>query len=91
MKILTVCSGLDFINYTRRASIEAIHKLNPELDILLFNSVLNIRRKKNISDRINFFYYHFWTVEKLRNLKVFSLIEYSFRYIKWSPFSDDTK
>ena len=86
MKILTVCSGLDFINYTRRASIEAIHKLNPDLDILLFNSVLNIRRKKNISNRLNFFYYHFWAVEKLRILKVFSLLEYSLRFIKWRSF-----
>lgn len=89
MKILTVCSGLDFINYTRRASIEAIHKLNPELNILLFNSILNIREKKNISNRIKFFYYHFWTVEKLRSLKVFSFLEYCFRFIKWRSFFNE--
>jgi hypothetical protein len=86
MKIITVCSGLDFINYTRRASIEAIHKLNPELDILLFNSILNIRKKKKISRQIKFFYYHFWTLEKLRSLKVFYFLEYSVRFIKWRSF-----
>lgn len=88
MKILTVCSGLDFINYTRRATIEAIHRLNPDLDILLFNSILNLREKKNISNNINFYYYHFWTVEKLRNLKVFSFLEYCFKIIKWRSFFD---
>jgi hypothetical protein len=86
MRILTVCSGLDFINYTRRASIEAIHKLNPELDILLFNSILNIRKKKKISDHIKFFYYHFWTLEKLKKLKIFNFLEYSVRLIKWRSF-----
>lgn len=86
MKILTVCSGLDFVNYTRRATIEAIHKLNPQMDILLFNSVLNFRRKKNITPDITFFYYHFWTLEKLRKFKIFSLLEYSVRYIKWKTY-----
>lgn len=86
MKILTVCSGLDFVNYTRRATIEAIHRLNPELDILLFNSILNIRKKKNISNNINFYYYHFWTVERARKFKLFSFIEYCLRSIKWRFF-----
>lgn len=86
MKILTVCSGLDFINYTRRATIEAIHRLNPELDILLFNSVLNIGKKKNITRDIKFYNYHFWTVEKLRRFRVFSFSEHFFRYIKWKRF-----
>ena len=86
MKILIVCSGLDFINYTRRATIEAIHKINPELDILLFNSVLNIRKKKNTSNNIRFYFYHFWTVERLRKYKVFSFFEYCFRFIKWKSF-----
>jgi hypothetical protein len=86
MKILTVCSGLDFINFTRRATIEAIHKINPELDILLFNSVMNIRKNKNISNNINFYYYHFWIVEKLRKYKVFSLFEHILRSVKWRVF-----
>lgn len=86
MKILTVCSGLDFINYTRRASIEAIQKLNPDLDILIFNSILNIRKEKKTSGKIKFYNYHFWTVERLRKIKAFSFLEYCFRHIKWRSF-----
>ena len=86
MKILAVCSGLDFINYTRRASIEAIHKLNPQLEILLFNSILNIRKEKKTAGDIKFYNYHFWTVERLRKFKVFALLEYCIRYIKWHAF-----
>lgn len=86
MRILTVCSGLDFINYTRRASIEAIHRINSDLDILLFNSILNIRKKKNISNNIYFYNYHFWTVEKARLYKFPAFIEHCLRFIKWRSF-----
>jgi hypothetical protein len=79
-------SGLDFINYTRRATIEAIHKLNPDTDVLLFNSILNIRKKKYISERINFYYYHFWTVEKLRKARLFSSVEHWLRGFRWRSF-----
>lgn len=86
MKILTVCSGLDFINYTRRATIEAIHKLNPELEVLLFNSILNIRKEKNISNHIKFYNYHFWAVERLRKYRIFPFIEHFLRFVKWKLF-----
>jgi hypothetical protein len=86
LKILTVCSGLDFINFTRRATIEAIHKINPELDILMFNSILNLGRAKILSPHIKFYNYHFWIVEKLRKFKIFPAIEYFLRYIKWKLF-----
>jgi hypothetical protein len=86
MKILTVCSGLDFINYTRKATIEAIHDLNPELEILMYNSVLNLRKKKNKSDRIKTHNYHFWVVEKLRKLRSLVLLEYFLRRPKWKEF-----
>jgi hypothetical protein len=86
MKILTVCSGLDFINYTRRATIESIHRLNPDLDVLMYNSVLNLKKKKNLSPGIKFYFYHFWVVEKLRSLKVFSFAEHFLRALKWKEF-----
>jgi len=86
MKILTVCSGLDFINYTRRASIEAIHKLNPEMDVLLFNSILNIRKNKNIPSHIRFYNYHFWILERLRKFKILTSFEHIVRSIKWKSF-----
>ena len=62
MKILTVCSGLDFVNYTRRATIEAIHKLNPEMDVLLFNSILNIR-KSGTKRRAHAYLGNFWDID----------------------------
>jgi hypothetical protein len=86
MKIITVCSGLDFINYTRRATIESIHRLNPDLDVLMFNSVLNLNKKKNVSPDIKFYFYHFWVVERLRKIKVLSYIEYRLRAVKWVSF-----
>ncbi len=86
MKILVVCSGLDFINYTRRATIESIHKLNPDTEILMFNSILNIRKKKLISTGIKFHYYHFWVVEGLRKSKILPFLEYIFRYFRLRIF-----
>lgn len=86
MKVLTVVSGLDFINYTRRATIEAIHKVNPEMEILMFNSILNIRKSKIISSQIIFYNYHFWIIEKLRRFSLFSNIEYWIRSNKWKSF-----
>ena len=86
MKILVVCSGLDFINYTRRATIESIHKLNQDLEILMYNSILNIRKKKLISTGIKFHHYHFWVVEGLRKSKILPFLEYLIRYISWRIF-----
>jgi hypothetical protein len=86
MKILTVCSGLDFINYTRRATIEAIHRLNPDLDILLFNSILNLKKKKNLSPGIKFYFYHFWVLERLRKIKILTGTEHLLRSLKWVSF-----
>jgi hypothetical protein len=86
MKILTVCSCLDFINYTRRATIESVHRLNPDLDVLMFNSVLNLKKKKNVSPDIKFYFYHFWVVEKLRKIKVLANTEYLLRALKWVSF-----
>lgn len=86
MKILAVVSGLDFINYTRRATIEAIHKLNPGLEILMFNSFLNIRKKKNVTAKIRFHYYHFWVVEKARKVILLKYVEYLLRYMRWNLF-----
>ena len=86
MKILTICSGLDFINYPRRATIEAIHKLNSDLEILMFNSILNIRKKKNISTKIKFHFYNFWIVEKFRKFGLLVNTEISLRSNRWRKF-----
>jgi hypothetical protein len=86
LKILTVCSGLDFINYTRKATIEAIHDLNPELEILMYNSILNLRKNKHVSDQIKTHFYHFWVVEKLRRFKKIVNVEHFLRGLKWKKF-----
>jgi hypothetical protein len=83
LKILVVCSGLDFVNYTRRATIEAIHRLNPDLEILMFNSVLNIRKKIRTVPQIRFHSYYFWIPETLRKLRFTISFEYLIRGYKW--------
>ncbi|MCB8999480.1 MAG: hypothetical protein H6540_05355 [Bacteroidales bacterium] len=86
MRILVVCSGLDFINYTRKATIEAIFNLNPELEVLMFNSVLNIRKKKIITPEIKFHFYHFWVLERFRSYIFPGFLERLIRAPKWKSF-----
>lgn len=52
----------------------------------MFNSILNIRRKKNTLPQIDFFNYHFWIVEKVRKIKILSFLEHLSRYLKWKLF-----
>jgi hypothetical protein len=86
LKILVVCSGLDFINYTRRATIESIHKLHPDTEVLMFNSVLNIRRQKKVAKGIKFHFYHFWVVEGLRKYRILGRLEYYLRSFSLKKF-----
>jgi hypothetical protein len=86
LKILVVCSGLDFINYTRKATIEAIQEKNPELEILMYNSVLNLLKKKNITSQIKFHFHHFWVVEKVRVFRPFVIFEHFTRSFRWKRF-----
>jgi glycosyltransferase involved in cell wall biosynthesis len=86
MRILTVVSGLDFINFTRRATIEAIHKAHPDHEILLFNSVLNLRKKKTTTSGIRFHSYHFWVPERLRKVPGLKKLEYILRRFRWKRF-----
>jgi len=52
----------------------------------VFNSILNLRKKKNLSDNIKFYFYHFWIVEKFRKVKVLPSAEHFLRYFKWVSF-----
>jgi hypothetical protein len=88
LKILVVCSGLDFINYTRKATIEAIHEINPDLEILMFNSVLNFWKKKKVVSQIEFHFHHFWVVEKVRAFRPFVIFEHFIRSFRWKRFFD---
>jgi hypothetical protein len=86
MKILAIVSGLDFRNHTRRSTLAAIHKLNPEMDVLLFNSIRNYFRVKNTEPGIRFFYFHFWVIEKLRRFKFLTTLEQYLRGRKYTSF-----
>jgi hypothetical protein len=56
------------------------------MEILLFNSILNIRKNKNIAPQIKFHNYHFWVLEKLRNFRFLVRTEYILRGLRWKLF-----
>ncbi|TVQ14550.1 MAG: hypothetical protein EA361_07440, partial [Bacteroidetes bacterium] len=78
-KILTICSTLDFQNYTRRATIEAIAKKAKRLDILLYTGLKNQFTKKNTSQHLKTSTYHFWIPESLNKLPLLRTIESQLR------------
>lgn len=86
MKIITVCSSLDFFNYTRRATIEAIHAIHQDVDLLFYNSILNVKKEKKAPSHFSCHFYHFWILERLRHLKLLSLAEHLIRRRKWKKF-----
>jgi len=86
MKILAIVSGLDFRNHTRMSTLTAIHKLNPEMDVLLYNSVKNYFVKKGKVHGIRFFSYHFWIFEKLRKYRFLVTMEHLLRGGRWKHF-----
>ena len=86
MKILAIVSGLDFRNHTRRSTLAAIHKLNPEMDVLLFNSIRNYFAPKISEPDIKFYYYNFWVVEKLRKYRFLTTLERYLRGKIWRAF-----
>ena len=86
MKILAIVSGLDFENHTRRSTLEAIHKLNPETDILLYNSVRNLFVPKKKIEGIKIYEYHFWILENLRKFRFLQMLEYSLRRLRWKSY-----
>ena len=82
-RILTVCSTLDFVNYTRRATIEEIWKQHQQTDILLYNSLKNYFKPKNIIKGPAFYFYHFLVPESLKRYALWSGFEYFLRKWYW--------
>lgn len=89
MKILAIVSGIDFRNHTRRSTLAAIHKLNPEMDVLLFNSIRNYFAPKITEPDIRFFHYHFWVIEKLRKYRFLTKLEHYLRGKIWRAFFEN--
>ena len=86
MKILAIISGLDFRNHTRMSTLTAIHRLNPEMDILLFNSVRNYFVTKVTIPGLRFFAYHFWIFERIRKFHFLTDLEHLLRRLRWKYF-----
>jgi len=86
MKILAVCSTIDFRNFVRRATLEEIWRQNPETDFLFFTGIKNKFKIKNTIEGPVFYSYHFWVPEKFKRKKTLTTIEYQLRKIKWRKF-----
>ena len=78
-KILTICSTLDFQNYTRRATIEAIAQKAGRLDVVLYTGLKNRFTPKNLSPHLNTTIHHFWIPESLNRFPVLRSLETAVR------------
>ena len=67
------------------STIKAIHKINPDLTTLFFNSSLNLFKKKKDIPGIRFMHFNFWIVEKLRRFKLLVKFETCFHGLYWKP------
>ena len=86
MKILVACSTIDFKNFVRRATLEAIWKKNPQTDFLFYTGVKNIFKEKKTIEGSSFYSYHFWIPEKFKQNKLLSKLEYALRSWKWPRY-----
>jgi glycosyltransferase involved in cell wall biosynthesis len=84
MKILAVCSTINFRDFTRRATLEAIKNEVDSLDILLFTGLKNIIKSKITVKDIKFTTYHFWIPENYKQYNILSFIEHNLRYLYWT-------
>lgn len=86
MKILTITSTLNFRNFTRRATIEAIHKLYPELEVLLFGGFKTILKKADTTKGIRFHRYHNYLPESLLGQTLLNRLQTTIRGLYWNRF-----
>ena len=75
MKLLCVASTLNFPNFTRRATIEAIWRQNPDTELLMFTGLKTIGKRHVSITGLETGLYRFWTPEKLKSTPVISGIE----------------
>lgn len=83
MNILAVCSTINFRDFTRRATIEAINKEVDNLDILLFTSFKNILKEKISVPDLPLRTYHFWIPDKMKRFIPLNLFEHKIRTWYW--------
>jgi hypothetical protein len=83
MKILAVCSTIDFRNFVRRATLEEIWRQNPETDFLFFTGIKNKFKAKKTIEGPRFYSYHFWVPERFKTNKTLTYMEYRLRKDRW--------
>jgi len=83
MNILAVCSTINFRDFTRRATIEAIKNEIDSLDVLLFTSLKNYFKKKTTVKDIQFSTYYFWIPEKMKKFIFLKYLEHKLRNWYW--------
>jgi hypothetical protein len=83
MTILAVCSTINFRDFTRRATIEAIEKEIETLDVLLFTSLKNFFKKRTTVKNIQFSMYYFWIPEQLKKFFFLNILEHKLRSWYW--------
>lgn len=88
MRILAVCSTIDFKNFVRRATLEEIWRQHPETDFLFYTGLKNSRKEKKVIEGPDFYSYHFWVPEKYKSTSLFTRLEYAVRKKKWATFFD---
>lgn len=84
-RILAVCSTVDFKNFTRRATLEAIYDQHPQMDLLLFNGVRSVTKKINPSDKISTYTYYKWLPGNLAE-NLLGRTERFIRSVSWRNF-----
>jgi hypothetical protein len=83
MKILAVCSVINFRDFTRRATIEAIKKETENLDLLFYTSLKNRFKRKITVKGIPYSTYHFWIPDKFKKFRIPRFIEHFLRSFSW--------
>ena len=83
MKILAICSSTDFINFTRRATINAIACNYNNLDVMLFSGIKNLFKKKGILKGYKFYFFHYLLPITSRKILFLANLENFFLKLKW--------
>src|SRR5690625_6948 len=89
MKILAICSTIDFKNFVRRATLEVLCRTHSDNDFLFFTGLRNSLKRKETIEGPNFYSYHFWVPERLKNNRSLTRLEYLIRGNRWRAFFDN--
>jgi hypothetical protein len=86
MKIVSVCSTLDFINYTRRATLQAISRHVNEFEVILYAGINKTFKSSKTLPDFRFRRYNFWIPTRFRAYSILPFIEYHLKRRKWKQY-----